>query len=244
MIFGIEIGEKENNNSLIMNNVKIDSVSVQTMSDMDLFLESKYHVNVLQTMEAAGYNIAQFIQQKFRKIQSICILIGKGHNGGDGLVTARHLHNSGKNISVVLSDTHLTEIPFFHLKVLKSLNIKIENTLSFSGELVVDCLLGYSAKGAPRGRIGELINIVSQSQVSVLSVDIPSGLDVSTGEWYEPSFKNSICFTLGLPKTHMIGNPFIKELYIGDIGIPPELYKQFNIKNYPYFKNGQGFFKI
>ena len=97
-------------------------------------------------------------------------------------------------------------------------------------DLLVDALLGYGSVGNPRGSIGELIRSANTSGIRTLSVDIPSGLDATTGEPGDPCVVASATLTLGLPKTGFL-NPrsreFVGELYLADISMPREIYVRY-----------------
>ncbi|MFC1755267.1 NAD(P)H-hydrate epimerase, partial [Thermoproteota archaeon] len=151
-----------------------------------------------------------------------------GNNGADGIAAARYLHNKRVDVEVVLGveETRLCETAMRHLDAAKVLGIPIIDTVGKRPDLFIDCLLGYNAKGAPRERIAEIISHVKGLEVPVLSCDVPTGLELSTGKWHEPCFENAVCLTLGLPKKGMIDDSKIKRLLVGDLGIPPEVYKK------------------
>lgn len=90
-------------------------------------------------------------------------------------------------------------------------------------ELVVDALIGYSLCGAPRGRAAGLIDLCSRNAARVLSLDVPSGLDATTGRPPGLVVRADRTLTLALPKTGLRDVP--GDLYLADIGIPPELYQ-------------------
>lgn len=103
-------------------------------------------------------------------------------------------------------------------------------------DLVVDALLGYSAEGDPRPPYDELILLMNEVQrrgARVLANDIPSGLDVISGLPHKPCVKADVTLTLGLPKTGLLepaARDWIGELYLADIGIPPEIYDKVGIE--------------
>ena len=90
--------------------------------------------------------------------------------------------------------------------------------------LVVDALIGYGLRGAPRGRAADLIDLCNKYAARVLSLDVPSGLNATTGEAPGSMVRPERTLTLALPKTGLRGLPC--ELYLADIGIPPEVYHQ------------------
>ena len=91
------------------------------------------------------------------------------------------------------------------------------------------CLLGYNIVGDPRPPINQLIERANQSEKSILSLDLPSGLNATTGKPGNPCIKASYTLTLALPKTGLKtkkGREFVGELFLTDIGIPPEIYNE------------------
>ena len=94
-------------------------------------------------------------------------------------------------------------------------------------DLVLDGLIGYSLKGAPRGPSADLINWANKSAAPVLSLDVPSGLDTTTGTVFDPAVRASATMTLALPKQGLFGPgaaAVVGELYLADISVPRELY--------------------
>jgi NAD(P)H-hydrate epimerase len=98
-------------------------------------------------------------------------------------------------------------------------------------QIVVGALIGYSLRGAPQGKAAELIDLCNQNATRVLSLDVPSGLDVTTGA--TPGLVVRPERTLALPKTGLRSVP--GELYLADIGIPPEVYHRLGLSLEPLF---------
>jgi NAD(P)H-hydrate epimerase len=93
--------------------------------------------------------------------------------------------------------------------------------------VVLDGLIGYSLKGAPFGRIAELIRWANALDAPVLALDTPSGLDATTGVAFDPAIRATATMTLAVPK-HGLRAPdasaLVGELYLADISVPPGLY--------------------
>jgi NAD(P)H-hydrate epimerase len=99
--------------------------------------------------------------------------------------------------------------------------------------LVIDALVGYSLRGAPRGRVAELIDLCNQHAARVLSLDVPSGLDATTGETPGPVVRSERTLTLALPKTGLQRVP--GDLFLADIGIPTGVYHRIGLTFEPPF---------
>jgi NAD(P)H-hydrate epimerase len=96
-------------------------------------------------------------------------------------------------------------------------------------DLVLDALVGYSLRGAPRGATAALIETANALPAPVLALDVPSGLDATTGQTHRPSIHATATLTLALPKTGLrtrAAAGAVGDLYLADISVPPALYAQ------------------
>jgi len=94
-------------------------------------------------------------------------------------------------------------------------------------DLVIDALIGYRLADAPQGTTAQLIHWANAQNVPILSLDVPSGLDTTTGKVYDPAVRATATMTLALPKEglrHETGAGVVGELYLADISVPPDLY--------------------
>ncbi len=210
--------------------MRIPEATVEQMKDIDRLMPEEFGISLLQMMENAGRLLADAAINEFKPERAV-ILAGPGNNGADGLVAARYLHNAGVSVEVVLSSERgmLGDTAAGHLKTLDAIGVPSLNKPGGKPDVVLDCLLGYNTRGAPRGRVAELIRMAKSIRAPVLCCDIPSGFEPSTGEWHEPSFQDAVVMTLGLPKAGMTGDSRIRKLLVGDIGIPPEAYQKAGI---------------
>ncbi len=194
-------------------------VTVTQMRKIDRLMIS-HGISLLQMMEHAGRGLAEIVMKL--KPQRVTVLVGSGNNGGGGFVCARFLHNWGVKVKVVLSGK-LSDAGKHHLKTIRKLKISVDKEIRGKPDVIVDALLGYNAVGEPRGDVKSLIENTNSLKTKVVSLDVPSGFDLKTGKFFETSFKKAIVGTIGKPKEGMVGN--IKKLYVIDIGIPKEFYK-------------------
>ena len=100
-------------------------------------------------------------------------------------------------------------------------------------DVVVDALIGYSLRGAPRGRAAGLIDLCNQYAADVLSLDVPSGLNATTGMTPGLVVRPNRTLTLALPKSGLAA--ISGELFVADIGIPPEVYQSLGLSIEPFF---------
>jgi len=220
--------------------VPIPEVDTSEMIELDRRMIDEYRIDLLLMMENAGRALAV---QSLRFLGSlmgakILVLAGKGNNGGGGLASARHLHNGGADVEVVLSSPRkeLKEAPARQAQILEAMKIPPRNSINeeeASGfQLIIDALLGYNQKGPPRGRVAELVELANKSRVPILALDIPTGLDPESGFPNDPCIRAKQTLTLALPKIGLRkpdAQPFVGRLFLADISVPREFYSNFGI---------------
>ena len=175
-------------------------------------------------MESAGAALAQACAGA----QRVAFLCGKGNNGGDGFVAARHLAVAGKEITVLLAgyEKEIRGAAATHFAPLRRCGVKIAplKDATLSGyDLLVDCLLGTGATGAPRGIIAEAIVTANASQVPILACDIPSGVNADTGEVLGEAIRAKATLTLGALKPGLLlypGAEYAGKVTVARIGLP------------------------
>ncbi len=203
--------------------VAIPAITGEQMRQVDEAMVEEFQIDLARMMENAGRNVADVVIRRFAP-SSVTVLAGTGGNGGGGLVAARHLWNRGIDVVVTLSNEEsLKPIPRRQHIIAERIGIPIEHEPR-AGDIIVDALIGYSLAGPPRGRTADLIDWCRDR--TVVSLDNPSGLDVTTGVPETPCVIAAATVTLALPKTGLMGASHVGELYLADISIPPELYNR------------------
>lgn len=200
------------------------------MREVDRIMIEDLHIELKQMMENAGRNLARLAFLRFRPSR-VVVLAGPGGNGGGGLVAARHLANWGVEVSVVLGKERdgLGPVPAHQLDVLDRMNVPTVGEPA-AADLVIDALIGYSLRGNPRGRAADLIEWTADQTAPVLSLDTPSGLDVTTGDPGRPSVSAAATLTLAAPKTGLLDADMVGDLYVADISVPPAVYSAFGLE--------------
>jgi NAD(P)H-hydrate epimerase len=221
-----------------MAQIVIPSISMEQMIEIDRVMMEDIGISLMQMMENAGRNLAHLARQRLLSGdpagKAVVILAGTGGNGGGALVCARHLHNWGAQVQVFTTKPReaFTLIPARQLDILCRMGIPVSPASEInrvqSTDLVIDGLIGYRLVGAPRDAVAELIRWANAQSAPILALDIPSGLDSTTGEAFDPTICASATMTLALPKHGLLAlksAPFVGELYLADISVPPELYQ-------------------
>jgi NAD(P)H-hydrate epimerase len=210
------------------------------MAAVDRIMAERFGVQPVQLMEVAGLAIATAVRAWFasslRGPDPIVILAGSGGNGGDALVAARFLHAWSAPIRIVTGKPvgDLTDLAGQHLRSADALGIPIDDSSTdlTGASLVIDGLLGFSTTHAPSGRTAELIQRANAQPAPVLAIDVPSGINATTGEAYDPCIRAGLTVTLALPKSGLLApraQPFVSTLLLADIGVPPVAYAQLGV---------------
>jgi NAD(P)H-hydrate epimerase len=212
-------------------------LTTEQMIEVDRAMMEDYTIGLIQMMENAGRNLAHLARQRFfdddPQGKQVIILAGTGGNGGGALVCARRLHNYGAQVQVYLSkaDEAFKSVPARQLDILRRMRVPVDLADSISQaetpDLIVDGLIGYSLKGAPRGTAAELIRWANNHKAPILALDAPSGVDTTTGTVFDPAIQATATMTLALPKVGLRApgvQEQVGELYLADISVPPGLY--------------------
>jgi NAD(P)H-hydrate epimerase len=225
------------------NGLRVPAVTSDQMREIDRIAMEKTGPNLYQMMENAGRNLAalamELLADNWNKAK-IIILAGSGGNGGGGICAARHLANRNADVTLCLANPLKPgSVPEFQYKIFQHTpgkTIQPEELNDKPFDLILDALIGYSLKGAPSGSIFDLIRWANQTKVPILSLDVPSGVDSTTGETPGAFIRALWTMTLALPKTGLLpentGN-----LYLADIGIPVWVYKQMDVCYTSSFNN-------
>ncbi|HUW95260.1 MAG TPA: NAD(P)H-hydrate epimerase [Anaerolineae bacterium] len=222
--------------------VVVPSVTADEKREVDPVAVEEFGLSILQMMENAGRNLAQHALEMLGGLKDeVTILAGAGGNGGGGMCCARHLHNRGLSVWVILASEEAALSPAAHnqLRILRTAGIEpvqlAEARACLSSSLLaVDALVGYGLRGAATGGTAHLIDLCYESAERVLSLDVPSGVDATTGESPGPAVQPHRTLTLALPKTGL--RRVRGELYLADIGIPPEVFHRLGLQLEPPFK--------
>lgn len=226
----------------VKKDIDIPYLTAAEMTEVDRAMVEDYRIDLIQMMENAGRNLAALARKRFLdgdpRGKRIAVLAGSGGNGGGALVAARRLRNWGADIQVAAGRAAETMTPVAarQLDILRRMEVPVTIPVgaatvalgSSNGfDLILDGLIGYSLQGRPRGIIGELIRWADSPQVPILALDVPSGVDATTGKAHDPAITATATMTLALPKAGLRAHAArvrTGELYLADIGVPPELY--------------------
>ncbi|HEY7727849.1 MAG TPA: NAD(P)H-hydrate dehydratase [Candidatus Eisenbacteria bacterium] len=172
----------------------------------------------------------------------VALLAGRGNNGGDGFVCARHLRAMGyaPRVLVAADEAELSPDARANREACARARVPVvffpepaawdpggeAARACAEADLIVDALLGTGSRGAPRDAIARAIECANHQARPVVSIDIPSGLDASTGHVETPTVRAALTITLALPKRGLAiepGRSRAGEVRVVEIGIPDDL---------------------
>lgn len=191
-------------------------------------------VSTRMLMEAAGKSVADLIASRVKPSRDlrVVVLVGKGGNGGDGLVAARYLTSYGYRVEVIPSHS-LRELEHPDAKYNMSIVARLPSiTIHNPGDpepingasIIVDALLGTGVKGVLRDPIKRLVEASNGvNAVLKVAIDTPTGLDPDTGEVHGVAFKADVTVTMHDLKPGLLKRPeLVGEIVVANIGIPIE----------------------
>lgn len=227
----------------------IPAVTREQMREVDRLMIEEYGVQLIQMMENAGLQLARLVRHLLGSaVQNgrVLVLAGRGNNGGGGLVAARRLAAWGSAVSVVLTDDPETfeGVPAHQLGILRRMALPLTqwNGDIPEHDIIVDALIGYGLRGAPRAVASELIAAANESTAPVVSLDVPSGMDVDMDVAPETVVRATATLTLALSKGGLLrpeARPYVGALYLADISVPPALYERVGLGSPQPFADGQ-----
>jgi NAD(P)H-hydrate epimerase len=208
----------------------------ETMRSIDRWAIEQWGVPSLDLMERAGAGVARAVE-RIAPDGPVGVVCGKGNNGGDGLVVARLLRDAGREVAVVCvappeelsgdarenfdrlqGDAPLT------LDAGEQAELGEQVASSFDrAAVIVDALLGTGFQGEPRGVVAKAIDAVNAAGAPVVSVDVPSGVDASTGVVCGRAVRAAATVTFHAAKLGLWirpGKAHVGDLETIDIGIP------------------------
>jgi len=192
----------------------------------------------IDLMEAAGLGTAEFGREMIGGSVNgdrILIFCGKGNNGGDGFVVGRYLHEWGAAVEIYLfgKSAELKGDARENYLRIKELKISFTEILDEAripemdgADLIVDAIFGTGFRGEIRGIIATCVDRINSSDVPILAIDAPSGIDCDTGEVSGACIFATGTATMALPKLGQFLYPareHVGDLKIIDIGIPEDI---------------------
>ena len=222
-------------------------VTSETMRAIDSECIDKLGIPGLKLMENAGVGTVRFIERELgpQKDRTVTVVCGKGNNGGDGFVIARELRRSGASVSVYLVG-HRDDVSGDARTNLGRLGlenvVELSDGRSIAGfvevmtksDFIVDAVFGTGFNGVPRGLSGTVIGQMNACGRPVLAVDVPSGLNATTGIAEGECVNAAWTCTMGLSKRGFYidhGRACVGKLHVVDIGVPAKAIEAVGVRD-------------
>lgn len=210
---------------------------------VDQLAVSRYGIPSVILMENAGCNAAAIICENYGRTGSAFVGCGTGNNGGDGCVIARHLHNAGWTVRVMVAggEARMTDDTRTNFGIIQAMELDVQVaddrnaqlTLIESisrEEIIVDALLGTGFHGDVRSPTAELIAALNGvDRRAVVAIDVPSGLDCDTGAPSNATIRADLTITFVAHKRGFLepsASPYVGRVEVADIGAPRELIEE------------------
>ncbi len=216
-------------------------VTAREMREIDRRCTDEFGIPSLLLMELAGLGVVREMERAFPEVgrRRVAVLCGKGNNGGDGFVIARHLANRGAAVQAFLfaRGEDLAGDARVNFDMASRMGLPVRPILGADdraaladgiarADVLVDALLGTGAAGAPHGPVAEAIEAMNASGKPVVAVDVPSGLGADAPAPAGPCVRAVLTCTMALPKPSLLlypGAAFAGEVRVVDIGAPRPL---------------------
>ena len=214
------------------------AISANQVQALDEWAIYTLGISRLALMENAGAQVAAVSISEVKSLRQALVLVYKGNNGGDGLVAARHLLAAGIAVKVfaLCPFSSFKAEPAENLQILKKLGIQIIEVNGPAGlnrlkqelskcQLLVDAVFGVGLSAPIKGLLAQAIKLVNQPKrpFTVVSVDVPSGIDATTGNILGSAIKADYTVTLSACKTGLVtaaGAEHAGKVVVAPIGIP------------------------
>ena len=210
-------------------------VTAAEMRSIDRASSEHFGVPSLTLMENAGTAVAEHVLSHYGAAQNIVVFCGKGNNGGDGFVAARHLHQEGKTVQVILLADRVDlrgdaagmfeKLPISPIVVHSSEDLNGEQVrLALPADLYIDAILGTGFKPPVSGVYAEAVALLNAGKLPVVAVDIPSGADADAMRPQQGIIARAdsiVTFTAPRP-AHVFSSLTAGPVCVAEIGSPPE----------------------
>jgi hydroxyethylthiazole kinase-like uncharacterized protein yjeF len=225
-------------------------VTAAEMKELERIAIEDYGLPSLVLMENAGRHVAEVVRQVLGDVRdkTVTIFIGKGNNGGDGLVAARHLVNMGAEVKLLaladmedFSENAAVNLDIWHkmgqkvYSLLHGDGINIARLILMNTDLIVDAVYGTGFKGKVGEKAGRIFEALNGSGKPIVAVDIPSGLEADSGKVSDSCIQAGHTVTFGLPKLGLLLEPgadYVGNLHVVDISIPAGLVEKYGPQRY------------
>ena len=212
--------------------IDVAALTADEMRDVDRVAVEEVGFEVLQMMENAGRALAWHVRD-VAETDRVVVVAGDGGNGGGGVACARHLDNRDVSVEVVLDrpPAELTGVAAHQHRTIDEMDVPVTTGVGRLADApastVVDALIGYGLRGDVRSPASEYVDAMNRRSDPIVSLDVPSGVDATSGDVLGAAVTPDRTVTLALPKTGLDSIP--GRLFLADIGIPKTVYERLDV---------------
>lgn len=219
--------------------------NAQKAKYIDKISTEKYYIPSAVLMERAAYETAKVIMHEEEYLKNILVIAGSGNNGGDAIAVGRMLHESGYSVDIypVKPADSMTELALLQYNIAVSAGVNIiEDTERydemFSGyDIIIDGIFGVGLSRDVTGKYADIIDSVNNTDSRIYSIDVPSGINASTGQVMKTAVRAHHTVTYGLLKTGLVlydGREYAGTVSVKDIGFPKRAVEDADICEFCY----------
>ncbi|MGQ9559494.1 MAG: NAD(P)H-hydrate dehydratase [Candidatus Oleimicrobiaceae bacterium] len=209
-------------------------MTARQMAECDRRAIEECGIPGLVLMENAGRGVAQAAEGLLGQVKGkeVAIFCGKGNNGGDGFVVARHLFNKGARVRLLLvgKKSEVKGDAAVNLRVAEKAGLRVEEVAGRehindcgSTNLVIDALFGTGLQGRVQGIVAEVIEAINTIGAPIVAVDVPSGLNSDDGSILGVGVRATVTVTMAALKRGLLFSPgreHAGRVTVADIGMP------------------------
>ena len=228
----------------------IPVITVEQMAKIEQLMIEEFGIHLNVMMENAGKQLAELSCRMLNHNpagKKVAVVVGNEKYRTCGMVTARRLSELGSQVTILSVISKALIFPESKQEILRDTNFDYqegENSLRAlhdgTYDLILDALMGYNIRGECSVEFDNMIDVMNRSDTPIISMDIPSGLDGETGMNSDHCIRAAATLTLALPKAGLLvpeASPFVGNLFLADISLPPPLYQMLGISFTPIFQN-------
>lgn len=213
-------------------------VTAETMKRLDRKASRDYGIKGIVLMENAGRAVSEAVKKEVAGASNkrVSIVCGKGNNGGDGFVSARHLKNSGFDVTVfsfsrisgIKGDAGINARAWEKMGgpirvISTSRDVKNSVSILKHSSVIVDAIFGTGLSKDVSGVYKEMIEAINKVSKPLVAIDVPSGIDATSGRILGVAIKASRTVTMAFGKPGLFVYPardFSGHVEVADIGMP------------------------
>jgi NAD(P)H-hydrate epimerase len=205
-------------------------VSTQELRQADANALQRFGIQPLQLMEIAGWQVARFVNAFIGGVSGkrVLVVAGSGNNGGDALCAARFLVERAAVVQgAIVPPRDPNSLMAHHAGTLRQLGLTLHDAskgIDQAADVIIDGLFGTGVRAPLREPAPLIITAMNASPATVVSIDVPSGMDADDARGAEQAVQAAATLTLAAPKAGLVETKASGRIFLADIGMPLALF--------------------